>query len=73
MTPDVYGKRIRPVKFQPVIRMLRSRASLAYWAESSRNTRANASALPPTGSVAVCSRLARIAASPTALPISALR
>src|SRR5215467_5194581 len=48
-------------------------ASRAYFAESARTTRPNSSALPPTGSVAVCSRLSRVAASAIALAISAFR
>src|SRR5258707_8811780 len=48
-------------------------ASRAYFAESARTTRPNSSALPPTGSVAVCSRLSRVATSAMALAISAFR
>src|SRR5579872_7071494 len=49
----------KPISPYALIRMLSSFASRAYFAESSRTTLANASALPPTGSVAVLSRLSR--------------
>ena len=50
--------------------MFSSFASLWYLAKSSRTRRANASALPPTGSWADCRKLLRIAGSASALFIS---
>src|SRR5262245_795157 len=56
-----------------LILMLSARASRAYLAESSAITRAKACALPPTGSVAVCRKLSRVAGSASTLPISVFR
>ena len=53
--------------------MFRSWTSRPYFSKSSRTRAPNASAVPPIGSCADCTRFARIAGSASALPISALR